>query len=49
MEPVSVELKGGEYIVLHRCVSCGYEKPNKAAKDDNFDVIIQLSSNPIKR
>ncbi|TAL49274.1 RNHCP domain-containing protein [Patescibacteria group bacterium] len=36
MEPVGVELKGGEYTILHRCVSCGFEKRNKAAKDDNF-------------
>jgi len=48
MKPVSVELKGGEYIILHRCVSCGFEKRNKVTKDDNFDAIIQLSSCPIK-
>ncbi len=49
MEPVSVELKSGEYVILHRCVSCGFKKRNKAAKEDNFDVILQLSSRPTKR
>jgi len=44
MEPVGVELKGEEYVILHRCVSCGFEKRNKAAKDDNFDAILLLSS-----
>ena len=46
---MGVELKGGEYTILNRCVSCGFEKRNKMAKDDNFDVILQLSSRPTKR
>ena len=49
MEPVSVEFKGGEYIILHRCISCGFEKRNKAAKNNNFNAILQLSSRPIKQ
>mgnify|MGYP001618546923 CR=1 FL=1 len=49
MEPVGVELKGGEYTILHRCVLCGFEKRNKMAKDDNFDVVLQLSSRQINR
>ena len=48
MEPAGVELEDGEYIILHRCISCGFEKRNKASKDDNFDVILQLSSRPAK-
>ena len=39
MEPVGVELKGGEYTILHRCIRCKLEKKNKASKDDNFDAI----------
>lgn len=49
MEPVGVELKGGEYTILHRCTRCGFEKRNKASKDDNFDAILHLSSHPAKR
>ena len=48
MEPMSVELKGGEYTILHRCIVCGFEKRNKTAKDDDFDVIVQLSTRPIR-
>ena len=44
MEPVGVEKKGREYIITHKCVKCGLEKPNKAVKDDNFQMIIQISS-----
>jgi len=43
MEPVSVELKDGEYIILHRCVKCGFEKRNKASKSDDFNIILKLS------
>ena len=43
MEPVDVEPKSGEHIILHRCRSCGFEKRNKSAKDDDFDAILRLS------
>ncbi len=46
MEPVGVELKGSEYIISHRCLSCGFKKKNKASADDNFDAILQLSGRP---
>lgn len=46
MEPVGVTKKGGEYTITHRCIKCGFVKPNKAVKDDNFDMIVQVSSLP---
>ena len=42
MEPVGVELDGSEYIILHRCVACGFERKNKTTKGDNFDAMLQL-------
>lgn len=49
MEPIGVELKHGEYVILHRCVLCGFEKRNKMAKDDNFEAVLRLSNRPIKK
>lgn len=49
MDPVSVEVIGGDYIIFHRCISCGFEKRNKVAKNDNLDVILQLSNYSAKR
>jgi rubrerythrin len=49
MQPMSVEIKNGEYVILHRCITCGFERKNKAAKGDNFDAILKLSSHPILR
>ena len=48
MEPIGIELKGGEYTILHRCVKCGFEKRNKANKNDDTDAIIKLSRNPVQ-
>ena len=45
MEPIGIEIKNGEYIIIHRCSKCGIKKRNKTSKNDNFDIILQLSSN----
>lgn len=44
MEPIRVEKKGKEYTIIHKCTVCGVEKPNKAVKDDNFQMLIQVSA-----
>ena len=44
MEPVGVEQKSGEFVILHRCVKCGFERKNKVSEDDDFDTLIKLSS-----
>lgn len=44
MEPVRVEKKGKEYTIIHKCVKCGFEKPNKAVVDDNFQMLVQVSA-----
>lgn len=46
MEPVGVVKKGREYSILHRCIKCGYEKINRADPQDNFQMIVQVSSEP---
>lgn len=43
MKPVEVEIKGGEYSIIHQCVKCGYRKKNKTAPNDDFDEIIKIS------
>jgi len=46
MEPVDIEIKSGECIILHRCVSCCFKRRNKMAKNDNFDAILQILNRP---
>ncbi len=45
MEPVGVEKKGDDYIIRHKCVVCGFERLNKAQKEDRFEMIVQISAN----
>lgn len=49
MEPVRVEMKNKEYTIVHKCLKCGEEKRNKAVKDDNFQMLVQISSENSKK
>lgn len=42
MEPVGVEIKKGEYILIHRCQKCGKKTRNKTNKEDNFEETLKL-------
>jgi rubrerythrin len=42
MKPISVEIKSGDYILLHKCEKCGFEKKNKTSPKDNFENILKL-------
>jgi len=42
MEPIAIKIQQGEYRILHRCTRCGVERWNKAAKEDDFEAILQL-------
>ena len=44
MEPIRVGKKGKDYILIHKCIVCGFEKPNKAVKEDNFQILVQISA-----
>ncbi len=49
MEPIRVEVKHKEYAIIHKCVICGVERPNKAVKADNFQMLVQISAENAKR
>ena len=49
MEPIRVEKKGKEYLIIHKCQKCGFEKPNKAVKEDNFQMLVQISAENQKK
>lgn len=45
LEPIGVELDSKKgYVIIFRCRKCGAIKRNKAAKDDNMDLIINLTA-----
>lgn len=45
MKPVDFEIKNGEYSVIHECVTCGHKKKNRLEKDDNLEILINMSKN----
>lgn len=48
MEPVAAEQASRGYKIHHKCIKCGFRQAVKSAEDDNFDKILDLSTNPIK-
>lgn len=42
MKPIEIQQKNGEFIILHRCEKCGFERKNKVVDGDNFDEIIKI-------
>lgn len=48
LEPVSVDITAKKgYVIIFKCKKCGAIRKNKAAEDDNMDLIIELSSKQI--
>ncbi|MGC9046841.1 MAG: RNHCP domain-containing protein [Minisyncoccia bacterium] len=41
MEPIGIEIKRGQYIILHHCIKCGVKKRNKASRDDNISIFLK--------
>lgn len=43
MEPIGAfTRRNGEHVVVHRCLSCGFERHNRIAADDDFDLVLRL-------
>ena len=34
-------------MIIYKCSKCGAIRKNKAAEDDNYDLILKLSANPM--
>lgn len=48
MKPIRVEKGDREYVIIHQCIKCGYEKRNKTNEKDNFEEIIKISNSLIR-
>lgn len=45
LEPIGLEIDSKKgYVIVYKCQKCGKIRKNKAAKDDNMDMIIKLSA-----
>jgi rubrerythrin len=48
MKPIDVEVKNGEYILVHVCQICGLKKKNKMAKNDNLESMFKINIDKFK-
>ena len=43
MKPVGYfQRPNGEYVIVHNCLGCGFERFNRIAADDDFDLVLSL-------
>lgn len=43
MEPTDLEGSSLKYVIVHRCVRCGYERRNMATVDDDNDALVTVA------
>jgi len=47
MAPVGrFQRPNGEYVIVHCCLGCGFERFNRIAADDDFDLVLSLPAQP---
>jgi len=47
MEPAGrFQRPNGEYVIVHRCLDCAFERFNRIAADDDFDLVLSLPEVP---
>lgn len=45
LEPVGLEINNKKgYVIIYKCKKCGAIRRNKAAEDDNMELLIKLSA-----
>lgn len=49
MEPIRTMEEKGRRRILHHCISCGYEKVNDVAEEDNFEMILSVMKRSVER
>ncbi len=48
MEPIAISVRGsGEWVLVHRCLSCDIIHLNRTAADDNALLLLRLAVRPL--
>ena len=49
LKPVDIEMNPKKgYVIVFKCTKCGQIRKNKAAKDDNMELIYKIAQDKIK-
>ncbi|MEK7596560.1 MAG: RNHCP domain-containing protein [Patescibacteria group bacterium] len=43
MKPTQSEKRGKDFMIIHKCARCGFERKNTFRARDNFDVLVKIS------
>lgn len=38
----------GEFVLVHRCLACDFERFNRIAADDDFELVLGLPELPVR-
>ena len=49
MEPIELEGSSPDYFIVHRCVTCGYQKRNGVDVRDNLEAVLAIAKKREKR
>jgi hypothetical protein len=47
MEPISIAVREEDWVIIHRCQSCGQLHLNRIAGDDNAALLISIAARPL--
>jgi len=42
MEPVDIKTKGGNFVIVHKCINCGVKSINRTSPEDDMDEIQRI-------
>jgi hypothetical protein len=43
MKPIRIENKKMEWVIIHECETCKYQKRNKVSAGDDIDVVAKIA------
>jgi ribosomal protein L37E len=49
MKPIAVlpGTRKSDYVLLHKCESCGFERNNRMAEDDDFEKVLEVAGKSV--
>ncbi len=45
MKPIEILQKNGEFVILHKCLRCGFERKNRVVEGDDINELLKLVRN----
>ncbi len=45
MKPIEILQKNGEFVILHKCLRCGFKRKNRVTEEDDMNELFKLARN----